>query len=79
MDGIHIEDVKILNGEWVVSGTAGVVLIVCGMGQSMKAAQNQAYTRIKNIIIPHMYYRKDIGDRWYEDSDKLHAWGYLRE
>jgi phosphoribosylamine--glycine ligase len=26
-----------------------------------------------------MYYRKDIGDRWYEDSDKLHNWGYLRE
>ncbi len=30
-------------------------------------------------MIPNMYYRKDIGDRWYEDSDRLHAWGYLRE
>ena len=20
-----------------------------------------------------------IGDRWFEDHDKLHAWGYLRE
>ena len=58
---------------------AGVVLIVCGTGQTMKLAQNQVYNRIKNIIIPHMYYRKDIGDRWYEDSDKLHSWGYLRE
>jgi phosphoribosylamine---glycine ligase len=26
-----------------------------------------------------MYYRDDIGERWYEDSDRLHAWGYLRE
>jgi hypothetical protein len=27
-----------------------------------------------------MYYREDIGDRWSEeDSDRLHAWGYLRE
>jgi phosphoribosylamine--glycine ligase len=25
-----------------------------------------------------MYYRTDIGDRWAEDSDKLHTWGYLR-
>ena len=29
-------------------------------------------------MIP-MYYREDIGDRWIEeDSDRLHAWGYLR-
>jgi len=34
--------------------------------------------RIKNIAIPNMYYRTDIGDRWIEDSDKLHNWGYLR-
>jgi len=26
-----------------------------------------------------MYYRDDIGERWSEDSDRLHAWGYLRE
>jgi phosphoribosylamine---glycine ligase len=25
-----------------------------------------------------MYYRTDIGDRWVEDSDRLHTWGYLR-
>jgi phosphoribosylamine--glycine ligase len=25
-----------------------------------------------------MYYRTDIGDRWEEDSDRLHNWGYLR-
>ncbi|MBN2367996.1 phosphoribosylamine--glycine ligase, partial [Candidatus Woesearchaeota archaeon] len=78
-EGVHIEDVKLVNGEWVVTGTSGVVLIVVGTGHTMKQAQAQAYLRIKNIIIPHMYYRDDIGDRWYEDSDKLHSWGYLRE
>jgi phosphoribosylamine--glycine ligase len=26
-----------------------------------------------------MYYRDDIGERWFEDHDKLHTWGYLRE
>ncbi|MFT4250220.1 MAG: phosphoribosylamine--glycine ligase [Candidatus Woesearchaeota archaeon] len=78
-EGVHIEDVKLVNNEWVVTGNSGVVLIVCGAATTMKEAQKQVYSRIKNIILPHSYYRDDIGDRWYEDSDKLHAWGYLRE
>jgi phosphoribosylamine--glycine ligase len=78
-DGVHIEDVKNVNDEWVVTGTSGVVLIVCGLGPTMKQAQRQAYNRIDNIMIPNMYYRKDVGDRWFEDSDRLHSWGYLRE
>jgi len=78
-NGVHIADIKLLNGEWVVAGKQGIVLIVCGTGQTMKQAQSAAYKRIGNINIPHMYYRDDIGNRWYEDSDKLHAWGYLRE
>jgi phosphoribosylamine--glycine ligase len=77
-EAIHIEDVKIVNQQWLVAGTSGVVLIVVGIGQTMKQAQAQAYSRIKNILIPNMYYRTDIGDRWGEDSDKLHNWGYLR-
>ncbi|MBI2573024.1 phosphoribosylamine--glycine ligase [Candidatus Woesearchaeota archaeon] len=78
-NGVHIEDVKMINGEWVVTGRTGIILIVCGAGQSMREAKKQAYNRIHNILIPHMFYRTDISDRWYEDSDKLHNWGYLRE
>ncbi len=79
-EGFHIEDVKQVNGEWLVTGTSGVVLIVCGVGPTMKQAQRQAYNRVRNVMIPHMYYREDVGDRWSEeDSDRLHAWGYLRE
>ena len=78
-EGIHIEDVKEVNGEWLVTGSSGVILVVTGSGFTMKQAQKQAYKRIRGINIPHMYYRKDIGDRWYEDSDRLHNWGYLRE
>ena len=48
------------------------------MGNSVKQAQAQAYQRVRNIMIPNMYYRTDIGDRWFEDHDKLHTWGYLR-
>lgn len=76
---VHIEDVKQVNGQWYVAGTSGVVLVVCGLGSTMRQAQNQAYARIRNIMIPDMYYRDDIGARWFEDHDRLHTWGYLRE
>ena len=79
LEGIHIEDVKLVNGEWLITGHAGVVLIVVGTGHTMRQAQAQVYNRISNILIPNMYYRKDIGDRWFEDSDRLHNWSYLRE
>jgi phosphoribosylamine--glycine ligase len=61
-----------------VTGGSGVILTVVGLGPTMRQAQRQAYARIENIMIPNMYYRKDIGDRWYEDHDRLHSWGYLR-
>jgi phosphoribosylamine--glycine ligase len=78
-EGIHIEDVKKANGEWQVAGQTGVVLTVAGTGPTMKQAQAQAYNRVKNVLIAGMYYRTDIGDRWFAESDKLHSWGYLRE
>lgn len=78
-DGVHIEDVRLENGEWLVTGSSGVILVVVGTGRSMKEAQSQVYNRVRNIMIPNMYYRTDIGDRWFEDSDRLHTWGYLRE
>jgi hypothetical protein len=59
---IHIEDVKQVNGQWLVAGTSGVILIVIGMGPTMRQAQSQVYSRIKNVLIPNMYYRTDIGD-----------------
>jgi phosphoribosylamine--glycine ligase len=77
-DETHIEDVKQLNGQWLIAGTSGVILIIVGTGQTMKQAKAQVYSRIKNVLIPNMYYRTDIGDRWEEDSDRLHNWGYLR-
>ncbi len=78
-EGVHIEDVKQIGDQWFVTGSVGVILVVCGSGPTMKQAQAQAYNRVKNILIPNVYFRKDIGDRWAEDSDRLHSWGYLRE
>ncbi len=78
-EGIHIDELKKVDGEWVITGDQGYAVTVVGIGQTMRQAQQQAYMRVQNILIPNMYYRQDIGDRWLEDSDKLHSWGYLRE
>ncbi|MBU1855073.1 MAG: GNAT family N-acetyltransferase, partial [Nanoarchaeota archaeon] len=78
-EGIHIEDVKIIKNKWVVAGTSGVVMTICGTGNSIREAQEQAYSRIKTVNIPRMYYRTDIGDRWYSDRDKLNDWGYISD
>lgn len=77
LEGIHIEDVKIVDGQWIVTGSSGTALVIIGMGTTMKQAQEQLYDRISNILIPNMYYRTDIGDRWYAEHDALHTWKYL--
>ncbi len=79
LDGVHIEGVHIKNGVWSITGVDGCVLIITGLGATMKQAQIQAYYRVQNVVIPNMYYRGDIGDNWHEDSDKLLGWGYLSE
>lgn len=79
LSGVHIEDVKNIGDQWLIAGTSGVILVIVGTGQTMKQAITQVYNRVENITIPNMYYRKDIGSRWFEDCDKLHTWGYLRE
>ncbi|NPD84722.1 phosphoribosylamine--glycine ligase [Lentimicrobium sp. L6] len=76
-EGIHIQDLKNINGEWLITGDTGVALLISGTGTTMKEAQKVMYNRINNVLINSSYYRTDIGDRWSEDSDKLWAWGYL--
>ena len=78
LEGVHIEDVKNDNGVWRIAGDSGSVIIITAHGTTMEEARHLVYTRIQNIIIPNMFYRNDIGTRWFSDSDKLHTWGYLR-
>lgn len=77
LDGVHIGDIKLVEGDWRLAGTIGYALIITGSGSTMEEARKQAYNRIKNIMIPNMFYRTDIGVRWYFDSDKLQTWGFL--
>lgn len=76
-DGVHIGDVKLVEGDWRLAGQSGYALVITGSGTTVEDAQKQAYKRIENILIPNMFYRTDIGNRWVRDSDMLHTWGYL--
>ena len=76
-DGLHLGDVKLVEGDWRLAGYSGYALVVTGSGSTMEDARKQVYQRVLNIMIPNMFYRTDIGLRWFTDSDKLHTWGYL--
>jgi len=76
-EGIHLMHLKQVEGEWLITGDAGVALVVTGTGTSMKDAQRQMYNRIGQVTINNAYYRTDIGDRWAEDHDRLWSWNLL--
>lgn len=75
--GVHICDVKLVGDDWHVAGQSGYVLVVTGSGTTMEEARKQAYSRVENIMIPNLFYRNDIGEKWSQDSDKLHTWGFI--
>lgn len=77
VEGVHIEDVKLVNNVWRVAGTSGVLLVVTASARTLAEARRKVYARVKNIVVQDMFYRVDIGTRWLEDSDKLQTWGYL--
>lgn len=75
--GVHPNDVKLEDGDWLLTGTAGYAVVVTGAGQTVEEACEEAYGRIRNLVIPNMFYRTDIGHRWRRDADLLYSWRYL--
>ena len=76
-DGMHLGDVKFVENDWRLAGSSGYALVMTGSGSTMEEARSVVYNRVKNIIIPNMFYRTDIGIRWSDDCDRLLTWGYL--
>jgi len=77
VDGVHLGDVKFIEGDWRLAGYSGYCLVVTGSASTMEDARKKVYERIQNIMIPNMFYRTDIGGRWFKDSDRLLTWGYF--
>ena len=77
LDGIHLGDVKLVDNDWHLAGESGYALVVTGSNSTVEEARRHAYRRVKNIMLQNMFYRTDIGVRWYSDSDQLQTWGIL--
>ncbi|MDG6898539.1 MAG: phosphoribosylamine--glycine ligase [Nitrososphaerota archaeon] len=77
LDGIHIGEVKQEDNDWHIAGNSGYALVVTGSGATMSDAIDKAYQNVKSVMIPNMFYRRDIGQRWTRDSDMLISWGYI--
>jgi phosphoribosylamine--glycine ligase len=77
IEGLHPCDVKIVQGDWRLAGSSGYALVVTGSATTMIDARKEAYNRLRNILIPNMFYRTDIGERWARDGDLLQSWGLL--
>ncbi|MFA5126294.1 MAG: phosphoribosylglycinamide synthetase C domain-containing protein [archaeon] len=77
LDGFHLGDVKYIDEFWTIAGETGYALVITGSGNTVEEARKQTYSRVRNIMIQNMYYRTDIGLKWFSDSDKLHTEGYL--
>jgi phosphoribosylamine--glycine ligase len=76
-EGIHPCDIKLVEGDWRLAGNSGYALVVTGSGSTMDEARRETYGRVRNVLIPNMFYRTDIGERWHRDGDLLQTWGYL--
>lgn len=77
LEGVHLGDVKFVDGDWHLAGESGYALVITGSGTTVAEARKMAYNRIDNIMLQNKFYRTDIGLKWNTDSDKLQSWGYL--
>lgn len=76
-EGVHLGDVKLVDGDWHLAGESGYALVVTGSNGTVEEARAQTYRRIRNIMLQNMFYRTDIGVKWYRESDQLQTWGIL--
>jgi len=53
--------------------------VVTGMGRTVKRACERAYATVKQLHVPDLIYRDDIGERLKEELPKLHKHGFATE
>lgn len=86
---VHPQSVKMatlpaMNGEEVVDkrmwATCGdYVAVVTGTGKTVRQACDRAYKVLKEIEIPDMIYRDDIGEKMAEELPKVQQHGFATE
>jgi phosphoribosylamine--glycine ligase len=85
---IHPQEVKVasmpvMKGDAIVESevwtTAGTYLmVVTGMGSTVKQAADRVYKTLDGISVPNMFYRKDIGARLEKQIPELQKHGFAK-
>ena len=74
LNSIHYEEVSLTRendcNSCVVAGNNGFILYVTGAGDTIEGARKNAYSIVKKIVIPQMFYRTDIGVRFMNYEQK---------
>jgi phosphoribosylamine--glycine ligase len=79
---IHFEEISKREKDgltqYYISDHRGYILYVTAMGKTVEKARSAAQKILDKIYIPKMFYRNDIGLKFFkEDKFKLKKWGYL--
>jgi phosphoribosylamine--glycine ligase len=75
---LHYGEVGLVDGQPVVSGASGYVLVATGRGSGVSAARRAAYGLLDRVVVPNGRYRHDIGLRFLRhDARELARLGYL--
>jgi phosphoribosylamine---glycine ligase len=75
---LHFSEVEQRDRQLFTSGVNGYVGTAIGSGVNIKEARKKAYALAKKVILPHIRYRTDIGQKLMEtDLQQLREWGYL--
>jgi phosphoribosylamine--glycine ligase len=79
-NNIHLEEVykSKKDGKFYVSSEHGYVMHISSVKDNLFEARQEILDIIKDITIPKMFFRNDIGAKFlHEEKPKLKKWGYI--
>ncbi|MFC5496810.1 phosphoribosylglycinamide synthetase C domain-containing protein [Caenimonas terrae] len=77
-DALHFAEVARVRGQLVTSGCTGYVGVATGAGQTVQQACDAAYRAARQVVVPNLRYRTDIGERVRtHDLARLQQLGWL--
>jgi phosphoribosylamine--glycine ligase len=72
----HLSEVELREGQLITTGGTGSLMAVTGTGMTAEEARDAAYNRCRNVVIPNLRYRTDIGERFLvRDRALMQSWG----
>ena len=75
---MHFAEVARLGDHLITSGTCGYLGVATGVGDSVRAASDEAYRVARKVVVPNLRYRTDIGERVHQhDLAWLKRLGWL--